>query len=76
MSTRSVDRDRGLLERFRRAEEEWARFRATVGRCAFAERLVTGCCERHYRCHHRAQDGNVYEPRQCSDRCAYYTEMA
>ena len=61
-----------LLSRFRKAEERWNVVMDTFGRCTFAERLVTGCCERHYLCHHPEQEGKVYEPRRCSSLCPHY----
>ena len=72
--SRAVRQELGeqLLERFRRAAERRQFILDTVGRCAYAERLVTGCCERHYRCHHPEQDGNIYEPTKCNSTCSYY----
>ncbi|MFO7958722.1 MAG: hypothetical protein R6X33_16655, partial [Candidatus Brocadiia bacterium] len=64
-----------LTERFRRAKQRWQRTRDTIGTCRHAERLVTGCCERHYRCHHPDQKGNIYEPRLCSSRCPLYRKQ-
>jgi hypothetical protein len=58
-----------LRERLAEAAEQRQKALDTVGRCMYAERLVTGCCERQYRCHHADRDGNVYEPRQCNCTC-------
>jgi hypothetical protein len=53
------------------------RYRAlldTVGECVHAERLVTGCCERQYLCHHPESEGRVEEPMDCSARCARFAD--
>ena len=58
-----------LRETLARAAEHSRRVLDTSGRCAYAERLVTGCCERHYRCHHPDRMGGIYEPGECSCAC-------
>jgi hypothetical protein len=62
-----------LLVRFRRAEEQWQVVLRTVGKCAFAERIVMGCCERVYRCHSPARGDGLYEPNECSCRCPEFS---
>jgi hypothetical protein len=58
-----------VRERFGRAA-----LRHVLGcRCRWAERLVTGCCERHYRCHFRP-GLPILEARQCGEHCPDYDE--
>ena len=58
-----------LRERLAHAADERRLAVETSGRCVFAERLVIGCCERQYRCHHLERAGNVYDPDQCNCTC-------
>ncbi len=65
-----------LLNRFKKAAARRQDLLDTVGRCVHSERLVTGCCERRYRCHHPEQEGRIFEPVECSSACALFQAPA
>ena len=65
-----------LRERIAEAAENRQRLIDTIGRCESAERLVTGCCEREYRCHHPGQAGGIYQTDECNMTCALFRQRS